>query len=238
MFTRRAVCILSLLLGLVFLNSCATKKYVKQEVTATQADLTKKIDQEASRRADLGNQVQELATLNKRNSGRIDTVEGNLDSAVKTLNPKIDEAQKTGTEAGQTANTALNNSKENATAILNRNNYTVESTDAVYFKSGSHALDDKAKATLEGVAKTVAADRNLVVELQGYTDSVGEASYNLGLSDLRVASVLRYLVSNLKVEQHRVSKLGLGEENPADSNKTRDGRAKNRRVEIRVLGVK
>ena len=238
MFTRRAVCILSLLLGLVFLNSCATKKFVKQEVAATQADLTNKIDKEASQRAELGNQVQELATLNKRNSGRIDTVESNLDGAVKTINPKIDDAKKTGAEAQQTANTALNNSNENTTAIRNRNNYTVTSTDAVYFKSGSHSLDEKAKATLEGVAKTVAADKNLLLELQGYTDSVGDANYNLRLSDLRVTSVLRYLVSNLKVDQYRVSTLGLGQENPADSNKTRDGRAKNRRVEIRVLGVK
>jgi len=238
MFTRRAVCILSLLLGLVFLNACATKKFVKQEVAATQADLTKKIDQEASRRSDLGNQVQELATLNKRNSGRIDTVEGNLDKAVKTLDPKIDEAKKTGVDAQQTANTALNNSKENTTAILNRNNYAVVSTDAVFFKSGSHALDDKAKATLEGLAKTIAENKKLVLELQGYTDSVGDANFNLSLSDLRVESVLRYLVSNLKVDLYRVSQLGLGEENPADSNKTRDGRAKNRRVEVRVLGVK
>jgi outer membrane protein OmpA-like peptidoglycan-associated protein len=238
MFTRRAVPILGLLLGLALLNGCATKKYVKQEVAATQADLSKKIDEEASRRVDLGNQVAELSSLNKKNSAHIDSVEGNLDKAVKTLDPKIDDAKKTGVEARETANVALGNTKENATAIQNRNNYAIVSTDAVYFKSASATLDEKGKATLENVAKTVIANKNLVLELQGFTDSVGDASYNLRLSEQRVESVLRYLVSNLKVDLYRVSKLGLGADNPADSNKTRDGRAKNRRVEVRVLGVK
>ncbi len=238
MFVRRVVPILCLILGLAFLSACATKKYVKQEVSATQADLTKKIDAEASRRSELGNQVQELSSLNKRNSGRIDTVEGNLDKAVKTLDPKIDDAKKTGVEARETANVALNNSKENATAILNRNNYSIVSTDTVNFKSGSATLDEKAKATLEGVAKNVAGNKNLTVELQGFTDSVGDAASNLRLSDRRVESVIRYLVGDLKVDLYRISTVGLGEANPADSNKTRDGRAKNRRVDIRTLGVK
>ena len=238
MSIRRAVPILGLLLGLVVLNACATKKYVKQEVAATQADLTKKIDEEASKRSDLGNQVQELASLNKKNSGRIDTVEGNLDQAVKTLDPKIEDARNTGARAGETANTALSNSKENSAAIRNRNNYTVSSTETVNFKSGSSKLDEKAKATLESVAKTVAADKLLELELQGFTDSVGDATFNLRLSDQRVESVLRYLVGDLKVDLYRIHTLGLGEESPVDDNKTRDGRAKNRRVEVRILAVK
>ncbi len=238
MSIRRAVPILGLLLGLVALNACATKKYVKQEVAATQADLTKKIDEEASKRADLGNQVGELASLNKKNSGRIDTVEGNLDRAVKAADVKIEDAKSTGTRAGETANTALTNSKENSTAILNRENYTVRSTEVVNFKSGSAKLDEKAKATLESVAKTLGADKLLKLELEGFTDSVGGAALNLRLSDQRVESVIRYLVGDLKVDLFRIYTLGLGEANPVDSNKTRDGRAKNRRVELRVLAVK
>ncbi len=238
MSIRRAVPILGLLLGLVVLNACATKKYVKQEVAATQADLTKKIDEEASKRADLGNQVGELASLNKKNSGRIDTVESNLNNAVKAEDAKIEDAKNTGARAGETANSALANSKENSAAISNRYNYSVKSTEVVNFKLGSAKLDEKAKATLEGVAKTLAADKLLKLELQGYTDSTGGAEYNLHLSDQRVESVLRYMVGDLKVELFRINTVGLGEANPVDSNKTRDGREKNRRVELRILAVK
>jgi chemotaxis protein MotB len=238
MHLRKLFLVVGALAALALLNGCATKKYVKQEVSTTQSDLSKRIDQEASKRGDLSNQVQELASLNKRNSGRIDEVESNLSKSISGLDPKIEDAKRTGLEARSTADAALASSKENSTAILNRNNYTVTGTESVFFKSGSARLDDAGKSTLDGVAKTIAGNKNLLLELQGFTDSVGDAAANLRLSERRVDTVLRYLVADLKVDLFRIAKLGLGEANPAESNKTRDGRAKNRRVEVRVLGVK
>ncbi len=235
---RRVLPVLTVTLGLVFLCSCATKKYVQQQVNTTQAELTKKIDEEANRRADLGNQVQELSSLNKQNTSRIEEVNTTLGGAVKALDPKVDDAKRTGTEAGETANTALGMSKENSTAILNRNNYQVIDSQAVLFKFGSVNLDDAGRQTLDSVAKTLSADKNLLVELQGYTDSVGDPQYNIQISNKRVDSVIRYLVGTAKVDLFRISSLGLGEANPVEDNKTRDGRAKNRRVAVRVLGTK
>jgi outer membrane protein OmpA-like peptidoglycan-associated protein len=235
---RRVLPVLTVTLGLVFLCSCATKKYVQQQVNTTQAELTKKIDEEANRRADLGNQVQELSSLNKRNTARIEDVNTTLGGAVKALDPKVDDAKRTGTEARETANTALGMSKENSTAFLNRNNYQVIDSQAVLFKFGSVNLDDAGRQTLDSVAKTLSADKNLLVELQGYTDSVGDPQYNIQISNKRVDSVIRYLVGTAGVDLFRISSLGLGEANPVEDNKTRDGRAKNRRVAVRVLGTK
>ena len=88
---------------------------------------------------------------------------------------------------------------------------------------------------LDDVAASVsAAQDGYLIELQGFTDNIGTEKYNLGLSDLRVASVLRYLVSK-RVPLHRILLLGLGEVDPVADNHTAAGREQNRRVEIRVL---
>jgi len=238
MMSRRVLSILLLAFLLTFLSACATKKYVQQQVGTTRTELSTKIDEEAARRAELGNQLQELSALNKRNTARIEEVNTNLGSAVKSLDPKVEEARRTGSEARETANTALNASKENATAFSNRNNLQPVETRDVLFKFNSTRLDDEAKQALDQIGKSVLADRNHVVELQGFTDSVGDAEYNIQISNKRVDAVVRYLVGTAKVELHRIHALGLGEDNPVEDNKTRDGRAKNRRVTVSVLGVK
>ncbi len=237
MLLRRAVPLIAVLSGLILLSSCATKKYVQQQVATTQADLSKRIDDESARRGELASQVGELSALNKKNAGRIEEVQGNLNNAVKTLDPKIEDAKRTGVEAGDAAKQAMDASKQNA-ALLNRNNLRVVTSSDVLFKFNSAALDDEAKAKLADVGKLAAGDKNLLIELQGFTDSVGDVAYNVQLSNRRVDNVLRYLVSEVKVDLHRISSLGLGEANPVDDNKTREGRAKNRRVVVTVLGMK
>jgi len=69
--------------------------------------------------------------------------------------------------------------------------------------------------------------------LSGHTDSVGTEAYNQGLSERRVASVKAYIVKK-GIDGGRVSGQGFGESKPIADNKTREGRAKNRRVEIKV----
>lgn len=238
MMSRRVLSVLLLVFVLSFLSACATKKYVQQQVGATKTELSTKIDEEASRRAELGNQLQELSALNKRNTSRIEEVNTNLGSAVKSLDPKVEEARRTGSEARETANTALNASKENAAAFSNRNNLQPVDSRDVLFKFNSTKLDDEAKQALDQIGKSVLADKNLVIELQGYTDSVGDPEYNIQISNKRVDTVVRYLVATAKVELHRIHSLGLGEANPVEDNKTREGRAKNRRVSVSVLGSK
>lgn len=72
------------------------------------------------------------------------------------------------------------------------------------------------------------------VDLEGHTDWIGTEKYNQGLSERRAASVRNYVVKK-GIDSKRIVTRGFGETKPIADNKTRDGRAKNRRVEAKVL---
>ena len=73
------------------------------------------------------------------------------------------------------------------------------------------------------------------VRVEGYTDSTGTEDYNQALSERRAETVSSYLVKEGAVEPANVTAAGYGETNPIASNKTKEGRAKNRRVEILIM---
>ena len=73
------------------------------------------------------------------------------------------------------------------------------------------------------------------VKLEGYTDATGTEKYNMGLSERRADSTKQYLAKKGGIDASTISTVGYGESNPVASNKTRSGRAKNRRVEILIL---
>ena len=104
----------------------------------------------------------------------------------------------------------------------------------VHFDFNKSTLTRKAKATLNETAKTLKENPDIRVELAGYTDGTGTEVYNKGLSDRRSKAVFDYLVSK-GIGASRMRVVGYGESNPVASNKTEEGRAKNRRVELRIL---
>lgn len=105
---------------------------------------------------------------------------------------------------------------------------------SVNFEFGSDALTSEAKTILDGIAKSLAAQTAVKVQVTGHTDSLGPQSYNLTLSQKRAKSVIAYLATT-GVEAARLSSEGEGEFNPIASNDTEEGRAKNRRVEFKIL---
>lgn len=103
--------------------------------------------------------------------------------------------------------------------------------------SGTQFEFDSAKLTQEGMdalsptADSLKANSKVRVSIQGHTDSQGPDSYNQGLSERRAEAVKSYLVGK-GIAAGRISTLGFGESKPIADNATKEGRAKNRRVEI------
>jgi OOP family OmpA-OmpF porin len=106
-----------------------------------------------------------------------------------------------------------------------------------FFDFDRSVLKPEAKAKLDSlVSKTNGVALEVIIAV-GHTDSIGSNRYNQALSIRRAEAVKQYLVQK-GVEQNRVYTEGKGERQPVADNRTRDGRAKNRRVEIEVVGTR
>lgn len=99
------------------------------------------------------------------------------------------------------------------------------------FDFRSSDLKPEAKAQLEKVAETIAKNPSVNIRVEGHTDSVGSEKRNERLSRLRAQSVKAFLVEH-GVEESRISTKGFGSSKPIADNKTEEGRAQNRRVDI------
>lgn len=106
-----------------------------------------------------------------------------------------------------------------------------------FFDFDKAVLKPEGKAKLDDLASKVKGINLEVVIAVGHTDSVGSDAYNQKLSVRRAEAVKAYLVSK-GIEKNRVYTEGKGEKQPIADNKTKDGRAKNRRVEIEVVGTR
>ena len=104
----------------------------------------------------------------------------------------------------------------------------------VNFQSGSDLLLAGAENLIQDIAATLKANDYLQIEVAGHTDSQGSEISNQGLSDRRAKTVYDYLVM-YGVNEDRLSFRGYGESQPIADNATADGRATNRRVELRVI---
>lgn len=104
----------------------------------------------------------------------------------------------------------------------------------IVFETASSKLKPESYEDIERVVDLLRLIPTLRIEIEGYTDSSGKDSYNLGLSDSRAKSVTEYILSK-GISGHRVEFKGYGEASPVATNLTPEGRAKNRRVEFMVL---
>jgi OOP family OmpA-OmpF porin len=117
----------------------------------------------------------------------------------------------------------------------NRNQYTSLAEQSVPFQFGSAEIDEASFSVLDEVARQVKGNADSIVVLEGRTDATGDANYNIQLGERRLEAVLRYLVVGQSVPMQQVHKMSYGEEQPVASNDTREGRAQNRAVVVRVL---
>jgi OmpA-OmpF porin, OOP family len=105
--------------------------------------------------------------------------------------------------------------------------------DDVLFDFDRSTVKPEAAAILDRLVAFLNENKDKRAALSGHTDSVGTEKYNQGLSERRVKAVREYVVKK-GVDSARVSGQGFGESKPIADNKTKEGRAKNRRVEIKV----
>jgi outer membrane protein OmpA-like peptidoglycan-associated protein len=103
----------------------------------------------------------------------------------------------------------------------------------VYFLTGQHAIQDKSKSELFKMAQDLLSN-NLYIEIAGHTDNVGDKDDNQVLSEKRALSIKSYFVSK-GISKDRIICVGYGDIQPVTSNENSEDRAKNRRIEMRVL---
>jgi len=102
----------------------------------------------------------------------------------------------------------------------------------ILFDTGKATIKPESAKALAPVGEMLKSQASLKLEIQGHTDNVGTAAANLKLSQDRAAAVKAYLVQTFAIGADRLSAAGLGDTKPVGDNKTADGRAKNRRVEL------
>jgi OmpA-OmpF porin, OOP family len=108
----------------------------------------------------------------------------------------------------------------------------------IYFDTAKSDLKPESAPAVAEIAKLLTSNRNMKVYIVGHTDMVGDAASNQMLSQARAQSVINALITKHGISDDRVIARGLGPYAPVASNKTEEGRAKNRRVELVEIGTK
>jgi outer membrane protein OmpA-like peptidoglycan-associated protein len=199
-------------LVLVAAPGCATKKYVSKEVGA------------------VNQKVETLSESVEQNQQRIQQVE----EKNQAQDSQINQVDAKASEAGDLASSAKNDAQK---ALRGKLLYEVTlSNDKVSFGFNKAQLSDEDRAILDDLAQKIKADnRGLWLEIEGHTDSSGPEEFNERLGRERAEAVRDYLYEVQGIPLHRISVFSYGESQPIADNSTREGRARNRRVVIKVL---
>ena len=121
--------------------------------------------------------------------------------------------------------------------ISNLDNYETRFASSINFATNSAQLTDEAKKTIDDIVARTSGDMNgYLFEVLGYTDNTGTPKYNQALSRRRAQSVVSYLSEQRHIQPRFIATpTGLGEERPVADNSTAEGRAMNRRVELKLM---
>jgi len=126
--------------------------------------------------------------------------------------------------------------QENTERFSKLGDYEVKSQATVNFGAGSSAISPEDMNQLKGLAQTTIGLSGYLIEVKGFADSSGNAMMNQKLSEDRAEAVIGYLIQQCNVPvRHIVAPGAMGEYEPAASNESKEGRAQNRRVEVKVL---
>jgi len=202
-------------------TACATKKFVRTSV----GEVNDKVDAN-------GKAIEETQERTRQNEGRIAAVDQKADAAGQS-------ADRANSAAGQAQNAAdAAASKADAVDKASKRLVfeVVLSEDEGNFKFGKVALPDEAKAKLDEMIAQIKADpKGAYFEIEGHTDNVGDKNVNAKIGMERAEAVRTYLYEQHQIPLHKMNVISYGESKPIAPNKTKAGRAQNRRVVIKVL---
>jgi len=206
-------------------TACASKKFVRTSV----GEVNTKVDS-------LGRSVEETQERTRQNEGRITEVDSKAQAAAQSAqqaNQAAAAAQSAANTVGTRADAKFEAiDKANARLVFE----VVLSEDQGNFKFGQTQLPDEAKARLDQMVQQLKQDaKNVFIEIEGHTDNVGNPLVNERIGMERAEAVQRYLYEQYQIPLHKMNIISYGEDKPAAPNNTRDGRAQNRRVVIKVL---
>ena len=204
--------VLPLLTAAIAGGGCATKKYVSREV----GGVAEKVDNVSA-------QVEQTQERVKRNETRIDEVSRQSQAGIG--------------EAKGSAQQAMTKAVDAEKAAKGKVIYEVTlSNDKVTFPLNRAAIGDDAKKVVdETIAPIAAENRGVYLEIEGHTDSTGPEEYNLQLGEERAMAVRDYLHDQDGIALNRMQVISYGASRPVVDNGTRENRALNRRVVIKVL---
>src|SRR4051812_5561944 len=185
--------------------------------------------------AELRDKLRQQQMEQERLAGQLTETNAVVEANRAEAKANFDKAQAAAAEAQRTADYANNR-------INGLDDFDIIKTVTVNFVTGRSTLGPKAKATIDEVAAWVKSqpDKNgWVVAVMGYADSTGNTARNRDLSERRAQTVIYYLATQHKLPMPRlVQPFGAGQLAPVADNATGEGRAKNRRVEIKIMANK
>jgi outer membrane protein OmpA-like peptidoglycan-associated protein len=213
-----------LAVGLMSLAGCASKNYVRSQ-TAPLISQTNDLDAKtaADHRA-----IGETDVRARRGIAE-------AQSAADTAGQHADAAGQAATSAGANAQEAYNRVDTLTGAVASLDSYRQVSDVSVTFAFDKAALTPADKRQLEAFAAGLDNTRGYLLEVTGGTDSIGDAQYNYQLSQRRADAVVNYLATKYNVPPHRFYLIGIGKDRQIATDKTSAGRAKNRRVEVKLM---
>ena len=222
---RTVLQILGLVVTIAAMSACATKAYVNEGLAA----VNEKVET-------LSDSLEETQEATRENADGVATARSEAAAAGDSASA----AGRTAEEAGRSASAAGNRADAvgRETERLMRLLYEVVlSQDQGDFKFGNADLPDGAREEIYRLAGQLKSDapKNVYIEIEGHTDATGEPEVNERLGLERAEAVKRYLHESHQIPLHRMNTISYGEEKPVAPNDTREGRAQNRRVVVRVL---
>ncbi len=221
--------LIAMLGATALVSGCATKGYVRQNVTPVQDKINQVSGQVNKVGGDLQKTQQDVAKNTQAISATDEKATGadrRAGDAMTRANQANEQAQKDDQEIAQLRG-----------VVANLDDYKVKNQATVLFKFNSAELSPEDKQQLDQLASNTGSLKRYFIAVEGYTDTTGDANYNLQLSRRRADAVVVYLSAEKNVPFYQIRTIGLGENNLVDPGKTREARAKNRRVEVKVFSA-